>query len=406
MTRRVLWLAGITCFSMSCIVGGSGGGGGTSGGGASGNENGGACANAEFGATQSAQTLETFLSSSAAFVAAAADLDHSLNDACTRMANDLAIPPAELQPASPDVPATRAACERVARQIHDDEAAIRGANTAQIQVSATPPVCQLSVDAYAQCIGHCDATVTPGQVPTCEGGELRGQCSAQCTGRCSVEVNGQCSGRCEGTCQASCTGVCQGTCEGTCTTRAADGSCNGACQGTCRGSCSAGCTGSCQGSCEVSGQAQCSGECRGGCSVAYTEPRCTGHLVPPQVNADCRASCDARINAQATCTPGQASMVVTGGLSADMQVRANRVRTAVVDGLASIRATNEKLQRLQAVSATLVNSGAALPGAIGDLGAGAAACALASSVALPAATVQVTVSIQVSATVTTSAQGG
>ncbi|MEI8256922.1 MAG: hypothetical protein WCJ30_14715, partial [Deltaproteobacteria bacterium] len=362
--RNHLGLAGITALVAGCFLSGGGGGGsgGGGGGGQSGNEGfAAACASADYGATQSAQKLEAFLSATAVFVATASDLDRSLNDACTRMAGDLGIPAGELAPASPDVPATRAACTRVALQIHDEMAAIRGAGNAQLQVSATPPVCHVSVDAYAQCVGQCDVHVTPGQVPVCEGGELRGQCSAQCTGRCSVEVNGQCSGRCEGSCSASCTGVCQGTCEGTCAVRAADGSCNGACQGTCRGSCSAGCTGSCQGSCEVSAQARCSGECRGGCSVQYTEPRCTGRLVPPQVDADCRASCDARINAQATCTPGTASVVFSSGLSPELQARATRLRTALVAGLPAIRSAGEKLQRLQASGATMVNTAGSIP---------------------------------------------
>ena len=415
MKQRVLGLAGVILLAASCTDGGGfslgggggGGGGGNGGGGASGGEGlSSACANADYGATQAAMKLETFLSSSAVFIASAADLDRSLHDACNRMASDLQIPPNELQPASADVPATRAACARVATQIHDDEAAIRAGGSTQLQVSATPPACNVSVDAYAQCAAQCDAHITPGQVPQCEGGELRGSCSAQCTGRCAVEVSGRCSGRCEGTCSASCTGICQGTCEGTCSARAADGSCNGTCQGTCRGSCSAGCTGSCQGTCEVSGQAQCSGECRGGCSVAYTEPRCTGRLVPPQVDADCRASCEARVSAQATCTPGQASVVVANNLSPELQARSTRLRTALMNGLPAVVAAHEKRVRLQAAGSAMVNSGAAVPSAIGELGASAAACALMATSALPRATLQVSVSIEVSASVSASASGG
>lgn len=99
-------------------------------------------------------------------------------------------------------------------------------------------------------------------------------------------------------------------------------------------------------------------------------------------------------------------MVVSSGLTAELQARADRLRTAIGDGLAAVRAANEKLQRLSAVGAVLVNSGASVPNAVGELGAGALACALAATAALPTATVQVSVSIQVSASVTTSAQGG
>ena len=408
MKRNVVGIVGLAWLSLSCTpMGALGGGGGGGGGGSAGGEGlDSTCANADYGTGVAAQKLETFLLSTATFISTAADLERTLIAGCTRMATDLGIPEAELQATSPETPALRATCDRVSRQIREEMAAVRGAANVQVQMNVTPPVCQASVDAYAQCAGQCDATYTPGQVPQCEGGELRGTCSAQCTGRCSVEAHGSCSGRCEGTCSASCTGVCQGTCEGTCSARASDGSCNGRCQGTCRGSCSAGCTGSCEGSCEMSAQAQCSGECRGGCSVAYTEPRCTGRLVPPQVDADCRASCDARVSAQASCTPGHASMVVTGGMNAELQARADRLRTALQNGLPAIQAAAEKLRRLRAAAETMVNSGAAASGAVAELGLQAAACATQATAALPRATASVSVSVEVSASVSASASGG
>jgi hypothetical protein len=139
--------------------------------------------------------------------------------------------------------------------------------------------------------------------------------------------------------------------------------------------------------------------------VQYTEPRCTGRLVPPQVDADCRASCDARVNAQATCTPGQANVSIANNLSPELQARATRLRAALANGLPAVLSVHEKVMRLQASSQAMIDSGASLPNAIGELGASAAACVLMASAALPRATVQVSVSVEVSASVSASASG-
>lgn len=375
--------------------GGGGGGGGVSQ----------ACLR-DFGTSDTAQHLETFLQSTATFASTASETERSLLDACVRMGHDLAIPDGEMQPASSDVPPVRAACARVDRQVRDDMTAIRGVANARVEVASTPPACRVSVDGYAQCMAHCDASYTPAQIPRCEGGEIRGRCSGDCSGRCAVEVHGSCTGRCEGTCSGSCTGICQGHCEGTCTVRAADGSCNGACQGTCQGSCSAGCTGGCEGRCEVSGQAHCEAECRGGCSVQYTEPVCTGHLVPPQADVNCNASCNARIHAEATCTPGSTTVRVEGGVTGDIQARATRLRTAVEGSLPAITAVAEKLQRLNASAQALVQSGEQVAASIQQLGLEAIACAAQATTTLPRATVSVSVSVEVSASLSGSVSGG
>jgi hypothetical protein len=371
----------------------SGGGGGGGGGGVAQS-----CLH-DFGPSGPARHLTTFLQSTATFVNTASELERSLLDSCTRMGHDLQIPDGEMQPSSQDVPPVRAACSRVERQLREDYAAVRGAANARVEVDSTPPVCRVSVDGYAQCMGRCDASYTPAQVPRCEGGEIRGRCSGQCSGRCAVEVHGSCSGRCEGTCSGSCTGICQGHCEGTCAVRAADGSCNGACQGTCQGSCSAGCTGGCEGQCELSGQAHCEAECRGGCSVQYTEPVCTGRLVPPQADVNCNASCEARVHAEATCTPGHTTVRVEGGVTPDIQARAGRLRAAVESGMPAVRAAADKLQRLQASAQALVQSGSQVAGSIQMLGLEAIACASQATTTLPRATVSVSVSVEVSASV-------
>ena len=379
-----------------------GGTGGMSGGGAGGGE---ARCDGDFGAGAAAGKLEAFLLATSTFTGTAAELESSLKDTCLQMGAELGLPESAMAP-SGNTPAVKAACDAVAQKLRSEMSDLRGAARLQIQVISTPPVCEVNIDAYAQCAAGCDATYTPGSAQIqCEGGEIRGGCSAQCTGSCAVEASGTCSGSCEGTCSASCTGVCQGTCEGTCRTRAADGSCNGACQGTCRGTCSAGCTGSCQGQCVVQAQASCQGECRGGCSVEMTEPRCTGTVVPPRIEAECQASCDGRLNAQAECTPGTVEVVITGNVSSNLEERVNHLKAALRIGLANVRVTELKLRRLAASAQAMGRTAREIPGAVGTLGLRAGSCIAAAAAAIPPATVNISVSIEVSASVSASAGG-
>jgi hypothetical protein len=392
-TRGVyLIVLGLGCQTLGSVTGNvSGGGLGGLAGGLTGDCGG------DLGATAAANRLENFIASVNAFSTSATELDTSLRTACTRMATDLGIPASELAATGGENP-TQKACDRVARQLREDFTALRGTAGLQVALDVQPPRCEISVEAYGGCAAQCDASYTPGSADVqCEGGELRGTCSGQCTGRCSAEVSGSCSGACEGTCSGGCTGTCAGVCEGQCATRGADGSCNGRCQGTCRGTCSAGCTGSCSGRCEVSGGASCSGECRGGCSVAYTAPRCTGRIVPPRVSAECRASCDARLDAQATCTPARATLRITGNVSTDLQARATRLRTAIESGYGQILDVRAKVERVGRSGAALVSAVRELPSAVSDISVLAARCAAtsATSAASAAASVQVSVSVSV-----------
>ncbi|MCS6799765.1 MAG: hypothetical protein NZ898_14830 [Myxococcota bacterium] len=355
----------------------------------------------DFGESPSAKILETFLGASADFVDTAASLEGELVQACRDMARELGLPEAG------GTEGARAACEPVSVKIREEMQALRAEANLAVRVASTPPVCEVSVDAYARCAGECDVNVDPGQVDVqCEGGELRGGCSGECTGRCAVQASGSCSGSCEGTCSGGCTGTCQGRCEGTCRARAADGSCNGACEGTCHGTCSAGCRGSCQGQCVVEARASCSGECRGSCSVAFTEPRCTGTVRPPSMSAECQAACDAKLEAQAQCRPGEVTVVVDGNATGNAAERLARLRQVLEVGLPVVGRVGAKLQRLARTGETIVRVSRDLPNAVGDLGANAVACASAAVGALPRATVQVSVSIEVSASVSASAGAG
>lgn len=389
----------ITCGSAMGQLSGSGGVSGSGGGGL------GAECRGDFGTNAAARKLEAFLSATNTFVTTAAELETTLINSCEQMGRDLEIPAAEMA-ASGNTPRVKAACERVARQIHEDMQFI-GASGAgvRVEVQASPPVCEVRVDGYARCAGECDASFDPGEAHIqCEGGELRGQCSAECHGHCSVEAHGQCSGSCEGTCSGGCSGTCSGACEGTCATRGSDGQCNGRCEGTCRGTCSAGCSGSCEGQCVAEVNASCQGECRGGCSVEFQEPTCTGTVRPPSVSADCQASCDARIEAEAECRPGSARVNVTGGMSPEAEAKAARLRAAVEHGFGAIAVVTKKLERLGRAGARMIEISTEVPGAVGSLGLAAAACATSAVSLLPQATASVSVSVEVSASMSASAQ--
>ena len=93
----------------------------------------------------------------------------------------------------------------------------------------------------------------------------------------------------------------------------ADGKCSGGASGSCSGSCK----GSCSASCDVQAKGKCSGECTGECSVQMKAPKCTGEVKPPKMSADCKASCDAKVSAEVTCTPPMVEVVIVG--SADAQ---------------------------------------------------------------------------------------
>lgn len=321
----------------------------------------------DFGSSASANTLESFIVSVNDFSNASNELDTSLRNACLRMADAMHVQVANRND-------TRAACEVVATQVRDDATHLRGTAGLRVEIDAVPPHCEVSVDAYASCAGSCDASFTPGSAEIqCEGGEISGRCSASCQGSCVADVSGSCSGTCEG------------SCNGTCSAQGPNGSCNGTCNGQCNGRCA------------VRAQASCQGECRGGCSVAYTEPHCSGRVVPPRVSAECRASCDARLNASASCTPARVSLRITGNVSSDLEARVTRLRAAVENGYGNILDVAAKTERVASTGAALVENAQRLPGAVGSLAANAAICAgtAVSSAVSSVAKVQVSVSVSV-----------
>jgi hypothetical protein len=360
----------------------------------------------DFGVSASAQKLEVFLSASADFMSTAAELESSLLAACTDMGKELGVPEAEMQARGND-PAVKVACAAASAKLQSELQGLRAEAKLDLDVVATPPRCEVSMDAYAKCAGECDATVDPGKLELeCKGGEVVGQCSGECKGECHVEAEGKCGGECQGTCEGGCQGTCNGACDGKCSAKNAQGQCEGKCDGTCSGTCSAKCKGECKGECWVSGKAACVGECKGGCSVAYTEPRCTGEVQPPQVDAQCKASCDAKLSAKAECEPGQAKVVMSGKVDSNIEERAAKVRAAVEGGFGAILAARGKLERLNANASAMVKAGQEVPGAVGDLGLSAAACATQAAAGIVRASASVSVSFEASASISGAASAG
>lgn len=352
------------------------------------------CADADFGLSSAARRVSTFLSATARFASASASLDASLRQTCAAMGDELGLR------VSGD---SRTTCDAVARTLREEMDALRTEAGLEIAIHAVPPHCEVSMDAYARCAAECEVDVDPGRLELeCRGGYVAGQCSGECTGQCDVGATAACEGTCEGTCEGGCTGVCTGRCDGRCSATNAAGECQGTCEGTCYGTCSAGCQGSCDGSCWAEAHAHCQGSCRGGCSVEYERPYCTGEVEPPSVSAECQAGCDARLHAEAECTPGKVDVSITGGVEADSP-RAERVRRALLAGRGELAAIRSSLGYMRRAGRDLVGATANLRGTGRELGVGAVACITEAAAVVASATASVSVSVEVSASVSASA---
>ncbi len=182
-----------------------------------------------------------------AAAAAAADtkavadkIEADLKVACATLAKDLNV--------AGDFADAQTACKAAAKALGDLRAKM-GAN-AKIALSIEEPHCGVDINAYADCSGHCDASVSGGKAEVkCEPGKLQGQCSAKCSGECEVSAAAQCTGECHGTCDAEIKGTCGGKCTGKCDGKVMDAKANGVCDGTCEGKCDANISGECKGKC-------------------------------------------------------------------------------------------------------------------------------------------------------------
>jgi hypothetical protein len=256
-------------------------------------------------------------------------IEGELKVACGNLAHDLG--------AQGDFKDAQDACKAANKVIGETQAKF-GAN-AKVKLDASEPHCGVDVHAYADCAGHCDATVKPGAAQVkCEPGKLQGQCSGKCSGECEASAAAQCTGECHGSCDAEVKGACSGKCTGKCDGKAIDAKANGKCDGTCDGKCDAEvkgeCKGKCGGECKLSGDAECKGTCTGSCKGEMQAPKCTGKVEPPQMSAECKAKCDASLQAKAECTPPHVVVRVVGQVT-DAQAEA-KFRAAIEKNLGAI----------------------------------------------------------------------
>jgi len=204
------------------------------------------------------------------------------------------------------------ACKAAATIIGTAKAKLGAA--AKVTLDVDPPQCGLDINAYGDCGASCDATVKPGSADIqCDGGKLQGSCGAQCSGDCEMSAAAACSGECDGSCDADISGSCSGNCTGKCDGKTSSGaSCAGKCDGKCSGNIKGTCKGKCGGDCKLTGSASCKGTCTGSCSAKMDAPKCTGTVKPPSMSADCKAKCDAKVQANASCTPPHVMVRIIG----------------------------------------------------------------------------------------------
>lgn len=357
--------------------------------------------------------VKAALSAGAHLQKIAVDVEAEVATACGNLAKDLGVDEAQLQPAEPG-PGKKAevACDAAVKVIGELKAKAQG----KITVNAKPPECSASMTAMADCAAVCDATVQPGSAKVeCEGGKLSGKCEAQCDGECTVEGSAKCDGTCNATCNGECTadfsGKCDGTCNGKCDGKDSKAKCAGACEGKCdgkgSGSCSGQCKGGCSGSCTMAAKATCEGTCTGGCSAEFKEPRCTGEVKPPEMSAECKANCNAEVNANLQCTPGHVFVKAEGTADAAAAAKLRsafeknlpallKVSVGMKDKLASVAGNVEA--SLEGVKAAATSGG--------DAALKVGGCLAASLDAQAKAAVSIEVSVKASASASGSATAG
>ncbi len=296
----------------------------------------GATIDASIGGSAQSQVAVQAIADIGGIASAAID---DLTTACRGIAQDLDAPKADQDAAEANAEKNakmKAWCELAVKQIGTVKASAGGTLT----VKATPPVCQASISAKADCQAKCSGSAKcdiKANPPKCTGGQLTVSCKGDCTASAgaSVSCEGSCSAHCTGSCTVQggidCTGKCEGTCEakagvGTGTGAQADGTC----QGTCKGSCSVTppgvtCTGSCNGKCEgtCKGSATASVKCDGSCKGDFEPISCSGGKLEGgcQVEAKCDANCNGSVQAKANCTPPAIEVVFAGSANADFAAK-------------------------------------------------------------------------------------
>lgn len=343
----------------------------------------------------------------------AVEVEGEVTTACSNLAKDLGKSDADLAPKE-DGPGKKAeaACAAAAAAIGEFKGKAKGSLTVDVQ----PPECKASMSAMADCSAECNADIKPGEAKvTCEGGEISGKCGGECKGSCTVEAGAECSGSCSGECKGECSGSfsgkCEGDCEGTCEGKDSKGKCAGRCEGTCKGSgsgtCSADCKGTCSASCKVSGQADCKGECSGECSVEMEAPKCSGEVKPPEMSAECKANCDAKLNAELECTPARVMVKLSGAADAEAGVKLAAALEKNLPALLKVSiGMKGKLEGVVgSVQASLEGVQAAVTGG-GEAAMKVGGCFAASLEAQAKASASINVSVQASASASGEASAG
>lgn len=261
-----------------------------------------------------------------------------LTTACRGIAQDLEAP-------MPDQATAAATTDRRALMDAWCSLAVKTIGTARtaiggsLTLEATPPKCEASVSANADCQakcsvdGKCDVHAHP---PTCAGGSLEVSCKGTCKakGTATLHCQGSCTAGCKGSCTAqggiACAGTCDGTCEGAGGAGTSGVDANGKCMGTCKGTCSATapgveCTGTCDGECggSCTGSASASVKCDGDCMADYEPLQCKGGKLEGgcEVDAKCGANCSASVQAKAQCTPPSVKIAFQASANADLAAK-------------------------------------------------------------------------------------
>lgn len=302
--------------------------------------------------------IRAFVQASKDLVGVAAQAEAEATEACMRIGADLGIPPAAMAPRDEPGGRAKGACEPVAAQI---DAILRSG--LRFTATVTPPQCQASAQAQAECSGSCNAQIDPGQiVAQCDPARLSGFCQGRCSGQC----DGRCSGECRGTCMQ----------------RDAQGNCAGQCQGECYGSCDATCHARCEGT--------------------WQAPRCEGQVQGPSADAECDASCRARGQFHASCTPIQ--VLVQPSVANE---QALRLAASLSQNLPLLLHAQIVLgQRILQDAEVVVQVGKNMPSIVGKAGVRAAACVASAASATVQASMSIRVTVQASASVSGRAGAG
>ncbi|MET0413787.1 MAG: hypothetical protein ABW217_20930 [Polyangiaceae bacterium] len=301
-------------------------------------------------------TIRAFVQAAGDLARAAALAEAEVHFACEQIGSDLGLSAEQLAP-TPNDSRVEAACAATLTRI--DAILAQGAQ-GSLKAQATPPQCTADASFEAECKAQCSVEIDPGYIrANCQPGQLYGRCAATCQGSCG------------GTCDGACKGECEGSTEG--------GTCKGRCNGTCEGSCQ--------------------GDCKGSCSVELQEPKCAVALKPPTVDPRCEGSCKADAEFQASCTPAQVRIdaaVSVGELPS--------LVAALEEHLPALIAAQVKYgARIADDIQVLVQTGAELPRALGQVSARAASCIAAAANATLRAQASIRVTIRASASISTRA---